>query len=135
MNILTGPAMVNINYSLGGIVTQGSDTITTKNLFETDEDRKSDKVLLTWDVPAKITKNEGNYVGSIKISVEVYEKDENGNIIKRWVSSNFDNLILGSSLLQEDIISLAERNEQVVREIVEEQIDEYVDNTYFITTS
>lgn len=133
MDVLDSGTKVNINYSLGGTVTQGSETVTAKKLFMTDTERKSDKLLLTWNVPEKITRNEGNYIGAIVISIEVYQ-EKNGNINKRWITSNFDKLVLGSSLRQEDIINLAERNEQIVRDIVDEQIDDYIDNTYFVTT-
>lgn len=133
MNVLDDTVKVNINYSLGGTITQGSETVTAKTLFVTDTDRKSDKLLLTWNVPEKITRNEGNYIGTIVISVEVYQEKE-GVVNKRWITSNFDKLQLGSSLRQEDVVNLAERNEQIVREIVDEQIDNYIDNTYFVTT-
>jgi hypothetical protein len=100
------------------------------------------KVLMSWDIPPNITNNSYNYVGPINISLKFieYNGDE---IVKRWVTTSFTQLLIGTSLLLNDIADINERDEeiiekvvkQVVEEVVEEEVDDYFDEHYFITES
>ena len=136
MDILSSQTHVCINYSLGGVITQGTDKIENdishKRIYKTDSKSKSEKVLLIWDIPSNITLNTEGYVGPITISIELFQVAED-KITKRWVSSNYSRLTIGQSLLQTDAISVVQRNEQIVRELVGTEIDNYMDNTYFVT--
>jgi hypothetical protein len=138
MDIWNGPAAVCVNYSLGGTLTQKSDgtnEITQKQLYKTDSESKTEKILLVWDLPKAITLNSMGYVGPITISIEVYIKNEKKEITKRWVSSSYSRLTIGQSLLQTDPISVVERNEEIIRELVNDEINDYMDDTYFVTSN
>ena len=136
MNLLTGPAEIMVNYSLGGDMTQGSDTIEQKQIYKTDSESKTEQLLLTWDVPPAVTNSSSGYSGDIIISIELFEKPGE-TVTKRWVTSKFSRLTIGQSLLQTEFSSLVERNEEMVEQIIGETVDEHIDNymdsTYFIT--
>lgn len=115
-----------------------------QKMFVSTSNVKANKILITWDVPAVITNNAQGYSGDFTISLKIQIAD--GEVItKRWTTAKFNKLTIGPSALQDDIIALITRDEEILEravtevaaeitnEIVDEKIDDYFDNTYFIT--
>ena len=117
-------------------------TSAVHSIYETIESKKSNKVLVSWDIPATISNNGQKYIGSFTIYFKVEEKDTAGNVVKRWTTQAFSNLKIGTSLLVNDLSDFVSREEDIVRDMIKEemgesvieQIDEYMDGTYFVTT-
>lgn len=111
-----------------------------RKLFDSESNKKANKVLITWDVPEVITNNEFGYAGNFVISLKIQTKEEDV-VTRRWSTSQFEKLTIGPSALQNDVVALASRDEQIVERVVEETVgeavdnkmDEYIDNTYFVT--
>lgn len=103
---------VSMNVSLGDSISKTYliDKEFIRLIFKNDESEKTDKVLIVWDVPSEITNNEYSYIGNITISFKIIVK-VNDVITKRWTTSAYSGLSIGSSLLIGDIIGFTERNE------------------------
>lgn len=112
-----------------------------KPMFISEANRKANKVLVTWDVPDTITNNVQGYSGTFSISLKMVVEDDEQNIIKRWSTAKFDKVAIGPSALQDDIVELVARDEEIVRravdeavgDAVEEKMDDYIENSYFVT--
>lgn len=110
-----------------------------KPMFASIDNKKSNKVLLIWDVPMALTNNADGYVGTFSISLKAEVRNESKEIIKRWSTSSFNKLTIGPSVLLDDVTELVSRDEQIVERIVEqevsevidEKIDDYMENTSF----
>lgn len=121
---------------------QDFSTDTVYSIYETVENQKANKVLVSWDIPPTVSNNNSKYVGAFTIYFKVEEKDAAGNVLKRWTTQAFNNVKIGTSLLVNDLSDFVSREEEIVRDIIKEemgesvieQIDEYMDNTYFVTT-
>lgn len=101
-------------------------------LFISETNKKANKVLITWDIPAAITNNNQGYVGTFAISLKAQVNDADGNIIKRWSTAQFDKLTIGPSVLLNDVTELVARDEEILDRAVDEKVDEYFDNTYMV---
>ena len=106
-----------------------TDQISTSKKIEMTE--KGNKVLICWDISDVFTNNANYYTGPFTISISFINK-ENNQIKKRWTSSTYSSLSIGTSLLVDDIHHVAERNEELFKEIVTKQIDTYLDDNEFI---
>jgi hypothetical protein len=91
-----------------------------------------EKYLLCWNIPAKITCNNEYYTGTFSLSLkfEILEEDDI-TPQKRWITSTFNKLSIGSSLVEQDIIEYASREEDIVIQI----IDKYLDDRDFIISN
>lgn len=90
-----------------------------------------DNYLLCWDIPTNITCNDKEKTGNFSISIKLQKTaiEENQRIIKqRWTTSTFTKLVLGPSLVNQDISAFASREEEAVVAI----IDNYLDNKDFV---
>jgi hypothetical protein len=120
---------------------QDFKTSSVRSIYETIESKKSNKVLVSWDIPSAISNNEQKYIGDFVIYFKVEEKDVEAKVVKRWTTQAFSNLKIGTSLLMNDLSDFVSREEELVRDIIKEemfdsvfeQIDDYMDTTYFIT--
>lgn len=110
-----------------------------RTLFDSESNKKANKVLITWDVPEAITNNEFGYAGNFIISLKIQTKEEEV-VTKRWSTSQFEKLTIGPSALQNDIVALVARDEEIVQrvvdnvvdEVVDGKIDNYMDSNYFV---
>lgn len=145
MDILEGAAAVKIHYSLGGTITQNtSESISKRSIIKKETGNTNENVLITWEVPPEITNNAGIYAGSFTIAVEIFELSD-GVTTKRWTTLPYTNLSIAPSLLQTDIISFGTRDEMalegiiskyfeetVIGQAVDEKMDAYMQNNFFV---
>jgi hypothetical protein len=89
-----------------------------KQYFHTNEGNKFNKILVAWDIPKDITNNQQGYTGKFTLSLKV-ERFVGGVVTKRWVTSPFADLAIGSSLILHDINSFISRDEQALQKAVE----------------
>jgi hypothetical protein len=93
--------------------------------------QNANKVIICWKLPRNLTNNADKYVGNFLISLKFEEQrtqGENIEITKRWVSSSFNQLSIGPSLLTNTADDLVEHDET----ILQNAINEYLNNHYFI---
>ena len=110
-----------------------------RTLFDSESNKKANKVLITWDVPEAITNNEFGYAGNFVISLKIQTKEEDV-VTKRWSTSQFEKLTIGPSALQNDLVALVARDEEIVQrvvdnvvdEVIDDKIDDYMDSNYFV---
>lgn len=69
-----------------------------KPIFQTQENKKTNRMLLIWDVPKEVTDNTQGYTGKFSIALKIVAM-ENGEIGRRWVASEFSKLIIGTSMM------------------------------------
>lgn len=124
IDVFDDAAAVYVNVQFGTEVTEWMEI--PKDNFKPYSEN-ADKAIACWDVPAKISNNNYGYIGNISISLKFEMEDGNGNITKRWVSSSFTQLSIGPSLLTNTVVDIAERNEDLIKEIVAESVDEIID--------
>lgn len=128
MDITSENTKVFINVSIEGSITEEIEIDKTAiKLFA----ENNDKVLISWEVPSNITNNSQKYTGSITISFQL-KKYENGEIVKRWTTAPFSQLIIADSLLLNDINAFVERDEEMVIKVFEETLEKYLDNNSFV---
>ena len=136
IDILDGATAMYINVSMGNSLTDEYLLDTIQPLFQSDAEGNGNKLLITWVIPADITNNAEYYTGSFTISIKLIVKDGE-QIVKRWTTSTFSKLSIGTSLLLTDVNSIAERDEYIVKKVVsdviDDEINEYFDETYFVT--
>lgn len=95
-----------------------------KPMFNSEE-----KYLLCWKIPPEITCNAEYYTGLFAISLKIEKlSTDNKTIEQRWITSTFNKLSIGNSLVEQDIEGYASREENVVIQI----IDKYLDNREFV---
>lgn len=88
-----------------------------------------EKYLLCWNIPTNITCSNEYYIGIFSLSLKLEVLGENEMIPqKRWITSTFNKLSIGSSLIEQDITAYASREEDAVIQI----IDKYLDNREFV---
>ena len=88
-----------------------------------------EKYLLCWQMPPEITCNAEYYTGVFSLSLKIEKiAEDNETIEQRWITSTFNKLSIGPSLVQQDVTEFASREENVVIQI----IDEYFDNREFV---
>lgn len=132
---------VEVGYSFGNKDVEYNGAITISQFLDSLESQKSNKVLLIWNVPPEITNNASFYTGSIAISLRIQTKSGD-DVTKRWSTLSFNKLSIGSSVALNDLVNHIQRDEDMltrmveeeVSEVIDDKIDGYMDNTYFVTT-
>lgn len=141
INLLDEATKIYINIVYETITAEPFKITNIKPMFVQIENKKTNKVLLTWDMPAALTNNSQKYIGTFSISIKIEVKNDNGELVKRWSTSSFDKLRIGPSVLLNTATDIVPRDEEIVERLVEQEVDEvidnkidsYMDNTYFIT--
>ena len=143
INLLDEATKVYVNVAYQTITAEPFRVTNIKPMFASVDNKKSNKVLITWDVPDVLTNNAEGYTGIISISLKIEVDNEQGNLAKRWSTSSFGKLTIGPSVLLNDVTELISRDEGIVERVVDEaleegiegmvdeKIDNYMDNTTF----
>lgn len=113
---------VYITMAFGDEVSEDIPLNERKPMFNSE-----DNYLLCWDIPTNITCNDKEKVGNFSISIKL-QKTEKNEIKQRWTTATFTKLVLGPSLVTQDINKFASREEEVVATI----IDNYLENRDFV---
>ena len=134
INLLNEQTKIFVGVSFITDTVQDFQITDIRPLFKSSANVKTDKLLLTWNVPKEITNNQQAYIGTFTISLKVQIVNEENEIIKRWSTSTFNRLTIGPSTVLNDTIELVSRDEDIVKNAVEQSIDEYIDNTDFVVS-
>ena len=94
-----------------------------KPLFYSAEDKSNEKVLIKWPIPEEITNNEFYYTGNFTIAIKIIQGTNETE--KRWITSTFNQLSIGPSQLQRDVISIISRDETVLQKAIEDYLSNF----------
>lgn len=143
INLFDEATKVYVNVAYQTTTAEPFRVTNIKPMFAPADNKKSNKVLITWDVPDVLTNNAEGYTGIISISLKIEVNNEQGNLAKRWSTSSFGKLTIGPSVLLNDVTELFSRDESIVGRVVDEaleegiegmvdeKIDNYMNNTAF----
>lgn len=88
------------------------------------------KVLVCWDVDKAITNNANYYSGKFAVSL-TFITGEGTSQEKWWTTSTYKELVIGESLLLTDINHVVERDDDIIKDVVREEIDTYFNENQF----
>lgn len=134
MDLTKTGTIINVGVAYETDTVEDFPITNVRPLFKSITNKKSNKVLLTWDVPENITNNGQRYTGNIFISLKVYT-EEGEKITKRWTTSQFNKLIIDESVMNKDATTILPRDESIINSAAIAAVDAYFESNEILISS